>query len=71
MALFYQPQDVVVMILSWPESHGHGICNFSRPLIISIYQNMADIWFLDNISEHITGFKTISNYPHLVVLAIR
>jgi len=33
----FQPQDVVVVNFSWSESHGHGICNFSRPLIISIY----------------------------------
>jgi hypothetical protein len=30
-------------------------------VIISIYHYRADIWFSDNISEHITTFELISN----------
>jgi len=44
ISLIHQPQDVVVMKLSWCEDHGSRYHQTVKMVIISIYHNQGPMW---------------------------
>ena len=50
IALFYQPQDVVVMKFSWCEDHGWWYHQTVKMVIISMYRHYDNIGFSHTIS---------------------
>ncbi len=46
------------------------IWNFGRLVIVSIYRYLPNIWFSEDISEHITTHSTHLKNPYLVVCII-
>jgi len=62
--IFVRNRISVLVIVAGKTVDFQGIAGFMmglKPDIVSMYHQPPDIWFSDNISEHITTFELISN----------